>query len=707
MSEYLNKIGLVKYNNTTYKPVGQTQYYQVRDPGLVSSDPRANFFNYPWKSDGHWSYNNYGQGWYYNGKDEIAYTVSIPDVELSCFNPAFTSDIDQIVPSGYVYNVIPMHSLLLSNISSNLIKNDRLIDRRFYNPTPLYIFKPFNSDEVFEIKWNNDYRAYGNIEDPLTYTYILLSGGQQIKLELNWCPESGAPAAQTLYTPWPGVASYPEKNCPLYRDENDNIYLCYQSTSDDNIQRFYYIKDSTEASGWRYENLSDQDIAKLKPYISSTNSLQTSALVSGYWTDMNITEPISGIIQSYPFIEEGSINDLYSNQIQFQLKSPNISGLDVIEYFYKQVGNDWVYDGQMTFAANKNIISEQSSVWINEIDSQHPCLVWKRKDEIYVSQSFNNITYYYKQQKNEETNTISWIECGTKVQHLLPVPSTILFHPQDNPLLQDKECPIWISNNTFYTSYTINDLTLNLTEGTFNNIPGTDYITGICTTRMLFVDAQQQDKKQYVYMRGLFRGNIEVQNGILQNEVVPPSTIIKKVKIKNIQGTLKNASELPEEIKYGLNYYYAWGWLYGVDNITYKNVWYKNEISGTLKASIDDYENQTYNYTGVLSVPVITNDGNEDITNIITGKFSKDEKESIITGYLEGTIQPFSIKMKGFASGYYSIPDNLTLKPIQLSSVLFNKSIIGDNLRQILDIKYANTLGRKGLTYFFNLETSD
>lgn len=484
MSQYLNKIGLIKYNNDTYKQVDQTQYYSVRNPHLVSSDPRIDFFNYPWKSDEHWSYNNFGDGWYYDGKNEIAYTFDIYGNELSCFSPTNQSS-SILVNSGFVYNVIPIQQFLLSSISGDLINR-----KLFADPLPMYYLKPFGSEELLSVIYDNDYRAqysiYENDNVKTVYTYTVIDRGEEKPLILNWGP----------------------------------------STVD------------------------------LIPSLDIQQSVST--IVSGYWTEGE--NPICGILYSQPKIGQGSINDVYSNEIRFKLSSPNI----------KQIN---------------------------------------------------------------------------KYQ-----------------------------------------LTQNITEGMFTNIPGTDYITGICTTKMQFLE------NQYVYMRGLVKGNIEIENGILQNEVLPPSTIIKKVKINKLQGTLKNITDLPEEIKYGLDHYYAWGWLYGIDNIKYTNIWYKNEISGTLL--LEDEQ-----YVGMLSTVIITNDGNKDINNILTGSFIKQKEKNIITGYLEGNIEPYNIKMKGYVEGYYTHIDNTVLRPLQLSGVLFNKSVIGDDLRQILDIKYANTLGRKSLTY--------
>ena len=485
MSQYLNKIGLIKYNNDTYKQVDQTQYYSVREPQLVSSDPRINFFNYPWKSDAHWSYNNFGQGWYYGGKEDIAYTTEIiPSDKLSCYNPVTSA----IIGSSFVYNVIPIEQFLLSSISGDLINR-----KLFADPLPMYYLKTTNN-QFIRIKFNNDYRAYGDIQVASTYTYTTEDGKN---LVLDWVPSSVSQ---------------------------------YQATE--------IIQDNI------------------------------STIVSGYWVS---GAPISGILYSEPKIGQGSINDIYSNELHFEVKSPNLSS---------------------------------------------------------------------------------------------------------------------ITNNDILCS--------NLVEGLFTNIPGTDYITGICTTKMYFLD------DQYVYMRGLFKGNIEIKNGILQNEIAGTSTIIKKVKVNKIQGTLKNITDLPEEIKYGLDHYYAWGWLYGIDNIKYTNIWYKNEISGTLNSSSNNYDQISLindRYSGPLSISITTNNGVEDVVNILTGMFYKEEEQNIITGYMEGTIEPYSIKMKGILTGYYTKINNNIIKPLQLAGTLYNKSVIGDDLRQILDIKYANTLGRKGLTY--------
>ena len=485
MSQYLNKIGLIKYNNDTYKQVDQTQYYSVREPQLVSSDPRINFFNYPWKSDAHWSYNNFGQGWYYGGKEDIAYTTEIiPSDKLSCYDPVTSA----IIGSSFVYNVIPIEQFLLSGISGDLINR-----KLFADPLPMYYLKTTNN-QFIRIKFNNDYRAYGDIQVASTYTYTTEDGKN---LVLDWVPSSVSQ---------------------------------YQATE--------IIQDNI------------------------------STIVSGYWVS---GAPISGILYSEPKIGQGSINDIYSNELHFEVKSPNLSS---------------------------------------------------------------------------------------------------------------------ITNNDILCS--------NLVEGLFTNIPGTDYITGICTTKMYFLD------DQYVYMRGLFKGNIEIKNGILQNEIAGTSTIIKKVKVNKIQGTLKNITDLPEEIKYGLDHYYAWGWLYGIDNIKYTNIWYKNEISGTLNSSSNNYDQISLindRYSGPLSISITTNNGVEDVVNILTGMFYKEEEQNIITGYMEGTIEPYSIKMKGILTGYYTKINNNIIKPLQLAGTLYNKSVIGDDLRQILDIKYANTLGRKGLTY--------
>lgn len=496
MSQYLNKIGLIRYNNNTYQQINQPQYYSVRDPALVSSDPRINFFSYPWKSDSHWSYTNFGQGWFYTGKDEIAYTVDITSGELSCFNPATSTNIKDY----FIYNIIPIQQFLLSGISATL-QNRNL----FADPRQLYFLSSFTNNKLYKVKYHNYYKAVS---------------GHVI--------QEGSPAVSTF---------------------------TYEVINDD---------DSTTplVLDWSPLNLDINMHSELPP------------IVTGYWTDTNT--PICGMLYVRPKFDQGSINDIYSNELQFNVKSPNIT--------------------QTT-----------------DLDT----------------------------------------------------------------------------------------LCSNYVEGLFTNIPGTDYITGICTTKMLFIDAQQQKDKQYVYMRGLFKGNIDYQQ-IQGNEIVAPSTVVKKVAVKNLQGTLRNIIDLPDEIKYGLDHYYAWGWLYGIDNIKYTNTWYKNEISGTLKSSNTNYDDREIvkdKYVGSLSTSIITNNGVDDVVNILTGVFYKDENASIITGYMEGIIEPFSIHMKGYLTGYYSMISNDTLKPLQLKGTLYNKSMVGDDLRQILDIKYANTLGRKGLTY--------
>ena len=43
------------------------------------------------------------------------------------------------------------------------------------------------------------------------------------------------------------------------------------------------------------------------------------------------------------------------------------------------------------------------------------------------------------------------------------------------------------------------------------------------------------------------------------------------------------------------------------------------------------------------------------IVNILTGNFTKEPKSNIITGYMEGIIQPYSIHMKGYLTGFYNI----------------------------------------------------
>lgn len=479
MSQYLNNISLIKYNNTTYQKVGQQQTYSIREPLLVSSDPRIDYFNYPWKTDNHWLYNNFGAGWNYNGKDEITYTLNKQNSELSCFNPFNHTFIE----SGFVYNTIPIHPKLLEDmgpLSSDLFNN--LEQKYILSATDGLIYKI-----KYDINYKASYPYQETIDGPVktAHTYeVIGENGTTVPLVLDWSPE--------------------------------NIDGNYHET----------------------------------PY------------VTGYWDNSKV---ICGILYSYPFLKQGSVDDIYSNEIHFNLESPNLECITV-----------------------------QTSI------------------------------------------------------------------------------------------------SSNLTKGVFTNIPGTNYITGICMTKMHFID------DQYVYMRGLVQGNIEVQSGVIQNEVISPSTIIRKVNINNLHGTLKNISKLPEKVKYGLNHYYAWGWLYGIDNIQYSNIWYKNEISGVLKT---DKEN---NFTGILSTFVTTNNGTEDIYNIISGMFRKSEQSNIISGYMQGNIEPFNINMKGLVIGYYSYYNNV-LKPMQLSGVLYNKSVINKELRQILDIKYYNTLGRKGLAQLHSL----
>lgn len=620
MSEYLNKIGLLKYNNTTYKQIDQIQYYSIRSPQLVSSDPRINFFNYPWKSDGHWSYNNFGQGWYYNGKDEIAYTVNITDI--NSFNPTHKTEMDKIVSKGFLYNVIPIQQFLLSSISANLLTSNL-----FENPRPLYYLKTTNG-QLLRLQYNNDYRAYEDIEKSDKYTYVVDDDNHpQLKgknLVLDWIPSD--------------VSEY---------QASEDIH---------------------------------SDI---------------STIVSGYWLS---GADISGILYSQPKLYQGNVKDIYSNELFFNVLSPNLSNLDVTEYYYDRNGN---------YIGTKNQI-DITLIPIQSTYLYHPpdhvslpdieCPVWKSGEEEYVSYIIDNIEWFYNPNKQPGENGYF---IGSNL-NLIPKQATLKFHPFGEP--EDKDCLIYQDEqNNQYICYQKNTLSFNEVSGLFYNLPGTDYITGICTVKMLFIDAQQQSEKQYVYMRGLFKGNIEVVNGILQNEIAPPSTIIKKIKVKQLQGTLKNITELPEEIKYGLKYYNAWGWLHGIDNIKYENIWYKNEISGTLNSTskinysqIDIYNNR---YIGTLSVPIITNNIEEDVTNVLTGIFFKEEKSNIITGYMEGTIEPYDIKMKGYLTGYYNTISNNVLKPLQLSGILFNKSAINQNLRSILDIKYANTLGRKGLTY--------
>lgn len=488
MGIYLNKIGLLKYNNTTYKPVGDPQYYTVKDPGLVSSDPNFDFFSYPWKTNSNWSYNNYGQGWFYNGKQQISYTLPTPitSSDISSRDPDLESQT--ILKDSFVYNVMTIPEMLLTGITTD-IQNSTQFDF----PEQMFMFQSFSDHKLYKVKYNNDFRAYDS--EVSSYTYVIVTDSGQKPLIIDYPP-------------------------PSVVDDNK----------------------------------------KETPY------------VSGYWT--NDDTPICGFLKPCLNKHQGDINDIYSNELVFKIKSPNL-------------------------------------------------------------------------------------------------------------------------NNVINTS----SLPNNQVRGLFNSIPGTDLITGICTTKMLFIDNGDESKNQYVYMRGLFKGNIDITGGVT-NEIKGPSTVIRKVKVKNLQGTLKNISDLPQQLKFNLNHYYAWGWLYGVDNISYTNIWYKNEISGLLTS---DMTNQSQNlnellYTGKLTTTITTTDGENEINNILSGTFTKEDDKNIITGFLEGVIKPFNIEMKGYVSGYYNII-NRRLKPLQLSGVLFNKSIIGDDLRQILDIKYANTLGRKELSY--------
>lgn len=610
MSEYLNKIGLLKYSNTTYKPIGQTQYYSVRDPQLVSSDPRIDYFSYPWKSDTHWSYNNFGSGWYYNGKDEIAYTLNKKNEELSCINP---NTLSTIINSGFVYNVIPIHPLLLSRISGILTSSN------LFNEIQQMFILSTTEDKIYKVEYDKDFRMVNTTDNVFTYTVIDVENGTSHSVDLSW---------------------------------------------------------------------------KLSPELVDGNiHINKPAPVSGYWT---VDKQISGVIFSYPYLGQGDIKDIYSNELQFKLESPNVKSEDVRLHFYDpslpatEDNTNGFYKG---FNPD-NFTPIQSTMMYHPIDhpgdQERECLVWEKEGKIYVSWDENNLTHYYNPSIEDVTDPNFYLGYNL---NLTPVQSTWFqpWSPLDNPNLPKKECLVWKDeNDVTIVSYRICDLSTNITNGIFTNIPGTDYITGICTTKMYFVD------DQYVYMRGLVKGNLDIQHGVLQNEIINPSTVIRKLKVTNLQGTLKNITELPDKLKYGLDHYYAWGWLYGIDNITYTNIWYKNEISGVLKP------NKDLSYNGVLCTTISTNNGTEDISNIISGVFTKNNQVNIISGFMEGVIEPFNINMRGMLSGYYTEINNV-LKPLQLSGVLYNKSEIDKNLRQILDIKYYNTLGRKGLSQPYSL----
>lgn len=664
MGTYLNKIGLLKYNNSTYKPVGEPEYYSVRDPHLVSSDPNVNFFAYPWKSDQHWDYKNYGKGWYYNGKNQIAYTFNFKP-SLSSYYPT-----DQnFVEGGFVYNVVPIHQVLLSGEDlRNRLTQATATKNLMEYPQRLYVFED-TSGHLYKVKWNNDYRAEyeqgnneQNQETDFHSTYDVLIDGEEYPIILSG-------------------------NLP-------HLDIDFSSSG--------WMRDFETHTGLDFYN-------EFQRTIDQNSVIKGEYYYDGAYECFYKKDPQDG-----KFYESGYVGtrDQVGNVTQLQ-KSIRFAPSAQAE----RDGLAWISDGGEKYASYT------------------------------VSTNDGLSTYYY-----HLSGTV-WIYAGTESQltvTLIPLYTYTIWSPDQQPWYQKKSCPIWTDGTNEYVSYSLktyltgcyfvsggakiygtmsgfpylsqgsvndiysnelrfevkspnisglenqDDLQDNIVEGLFHNIPGTDCITGICTTKMYFLD----DK--YVYMRGMVKGKIDIQNGIT-NDIIDPSTVIKKLRVTDLQGTLKNVSNLPDEIKYGLDHYYAWGWLYGVDNITYKNVWYKNEISGQLSSitgsrfvDLNNITNDTY--IGVLSTSITTNDGTDDIVNILTGNFTKEPKSNIITGYMEGIIQPYSIHMKGYLTGFYNIVYN-KVKPLQLSGTLFNKSQIGSELRQILDIKYANTLGRKQLTY--------
>lgn len=472
MQNYLNKIGLLKYNNSTFKPIDQPQYYKVRNPQLVSSNPDIDYFNFLFKFNEGWKYINYGSGWTYDGKNEIAYQLEIPVNDIKSRTP-LTQDVQN---DAFVYNEIHIHPYILSSVSANIINSNS-----FEYPSSLHIFQRYTEE---------------SLEHAAEYSYAIYNS------------DYTAPSTFILTGDINGALDY---------------------QSDPSSDPHGYIVQSTD---------------------------------------------ISGVLCGAPFIKEGTVNDLFSNVLFFDVKSPNVQKIDDIE------------------------------------------------------------------------------------------------------------------------------LTENEVQGIFHNIGGTNYVSGICTTNMYFSEGN------YVNMRGLFYGVLDLQNGVI-NEIAGPSTVVRKIRIKSLKGTLKNSSTLPQDLKFNIDSYYAWGWLYGVDNIIYEHTWYKNEISGLLQAEDKSLYNSVNTlktaYRGILSTTIITNDGTQDIKNVLTGIFTRDKDQTIITGYLNGVIKPFDIQMKGYLTGYYNQAGFKYLKPIQLEGILYNKSTIDNNLRTILDIKYANTLGRKGLAYPYSL----
>lgn len=495
---YLNKIGLLKYNNTTYKPIEQPQYYKVRNPQLVSTSPDVDYLNFLFKFSQGWEYNNFGKGWTYTGKDDIAYEVQVPIYQVRSYNPKTLSSKQN---DAFVYNKVYIHPYILSSISGDIVNSTS-----FQFPSTLYVFEQYQK-YVLEnaVKWVNTESLASAVYSNLYIapsTFILTGAGNLI-----------------------GALNYDTKS-------------------------------SNEAFGYIVEN-----------------------------------QQITGVLSGAPFIDEGGLDDIFQNVLYFDVKSPNI-----------------------------NKVSERQ-------------------------------------------------------------------------------------------------LESNAVEGIFKNIPGTNYVSGICTTNMYFTQNQK------VLMRGIFYGTLDLQNGVINeiasgiNDIIPneyneqlmsSSVVIRKIRIKDLKGVLKNVSHIPESLKYNIDSYYAWGWLYGIGNIKYTHVWYKNEISGLLQAEAKNIFNDTYSansrYRGNLSTTIITNDGTQDIKNILTGTFVREKDKNIISGYLEGDIKPYDIHMKGYLTGYYSQVGFKYLKPLQLSGILYNTSTIDNNLRTILDIKEYNTLGRKGLSYPHSLQ---